>query len=156
MKGSLYDEAGAYGALWDEGTRRRFLDRAECFVEQYSRYAAGPNGTQRVDGRLTLDENVADAGGLSAAYAAWTERQEFEPDPLLPGLGPELQTSDRLFFVAFAMKWCRTSLPEEQKQALLSDPHSPADKRIIGTLANSREFRKAFGCAAVEPECQLW
>jgi endothelin-converting enzyme len=100
--GRHFDEHGNYTDWWTEHTVEEFQKRADCFVNQYSNYSVeGPNGDRlHVNGRLTLGENIADAGGVAAGFAAWKERQQSTPDEDLPGL--DFFSHDQLFFVFYA------------------------------------------------------
>jgi endothelin-converting enzyme len=86
--GRHYDVNGNLTDWWTNHTVEGFEDRAQCFVDEYSNFTvAGPNGTTlHVNGKLTLGENIADAGGLSAAFDVWKRGQEETPDLHLPGL----------------------------------------------------------------------
>lgn len=86
--GRHYDVHGNLTDWWTEHTVEGFETRAECFVDEYSNFTvAGPNGTTlHVKGRQTLGENIADAGGLSAAFNVWKKRQQGSPNLDLPGL----------------------------------------------------------------------
>lgn len=86
--GRHFDENGNYTDWWTNSTVAEFEKRAECFVDEYSKFTVeGNNGEPlHVNGRLTLGENIADAGGVAAAFAAWKERQQAMPDQDLPGL----------------------------------------------------------------------
>jgi endothelin-converting enzyme len=154
--GRHFDEHGNYTDWWTEHTVEEFSKRAECFVKQYSDFTVdGPNGqTLHVNGKLTLGENIADAGGVAAAFAAWKQRQENMPDKDLPSL--EYFSQDQLFFVFYANWWCGKLRKEQAVQYIYTDPHSPAWARILGTMANSRDFREAFSCPAKKPTCELW
>lgn len=156
--GSQYDENGAYNQWWDNTTRSNFENRTQCFVDQYSKFTVPgltDDETLNVNGRLTLGENIADAGGVSSAYAAWTKRNAETPNQLLPDL-PEEFTQERLFFVSFATTWCWNVRREARVQRIYTDPHSPNNYRTIGSLANSRPFKEAFNCPVKEPTCDLW
>ncbi|KAH8198724.1 hypothetical protein TruAng_007088 [Truncatella angustata] len=100
--GRHYDEHGRFTDWWTNHTVEEFTKRADCFVNQYSNFTIeGSNGQPlHVNGRLTLGENIADAGGISAAFTAWKERQSASPDENLPGL--DHFTQDQLFFVFYA------------------------------------------------------
>ncbi|GFQ85263.1 endothelin-converting enzyme 1, partial [Trichonephila clavata] len=85
----------------------------------------------KVNGQLTLGENIADNGGLKAsfnAYQNWVTRNHAEQP--LPGLP---LTRNQLFFVAFAQTWCEISTPEMERYSALTDNHSPNKYRVIGT-----------------------
>lgn len=73
----------------------RFKKEAECIVNQYSSYKIDG---ETVNGNTTLGENIADNGGLKAAFHAY-KKHESPNDPLLPGLN---LTHDQIFFLSFA------------------------------------------------------
>ncbi|KAI1328615.1 peptidase family M13 [Xylariaceae sp. FL0255] len=156
--GRHYDENGNYTDWWTEHTVEEFEKRAQCFVKQYNDFTVeGPNGeTLHVNGRLTLGENIADAGGISAAFAAWQRHRTAHPElsQTLPGL--EHFTHDQLFFVFYGNWWCGKVRKEQAMNYVYTDPHSPARARILGTTANSRAFRESFSCPVKEPTCELW
>ncbi|KAI1753827.1 peptidase family M13 [Xylaria castorea] len=153
--GRHYDENGNYTDWWTNRTVEEFNKRADCFVNQYNNFTIeGNNGPLHVNGRLTQGENIADAGGVSAAFAAWKGRQAATPDQSLPGL--DHFTHNQLFFVFYANWWCGKIRKEQAVNYIYIDPHSPAFARILGTTANSRAFRESFSCPAKEPTCELW
>ncbi|PVH99096.1 peptidase family M13 [Periconia macrospinosa] len=154
--GSHYDETGAYNDWWDNSTLAAFNNKTQCFVDQYSKFSiTTPAGEQlNVNGQLTLGENIADGGGLGAAFAAWKKRNEEKADQSLPGL--EEYTLEQLFYLAFGGVWCGERRPAEAVRRIYSDPHSPPNFRIIGTVANQRGFKEAFNCPSKEPTCELW
>ncbi|KAI9648724.1 hypothetical protein NHQ30_003364 [Ciborinia camelliae] len=157
--GRHYDQNGNYTDWWTPSTVAAFEERAECFIEQYGNYSIpGPNNKPLyVNGKLTLGENIADAGGLSASFAAWKKRQGESNDKNenLPGLSKHF-TQDQLFFVSYANWWCGKSTKETAVNRLYTDPHAPKWARVLGTMANSREFKEAFSCKKKEPVCELW
>ncbi|KAF2443913.1 peptidase family M13 [Karstenula rhodostoma CBS 690.94] len=154
--GRHYDQVGNYTDWWSNETVKAFEKRAGCFVEQYADFTIpGPdNKPLHVNGRLTLGENIADAGGLSASYQAWKRRAHEKPNQNLPGL--EHFTQDQLFFVTYSNWWCGKSRKETAIQRIYTDPHAPKWARILGTMANSREFKDSFKCKEKKPTCQLW
>ncbi|RHZ47044.1 M13 family metallopeptidase [Aspergillus thermomutatus] len=154
--GRHYDETGNYTDWWDEKTVKGFEERAQCFVDQYSNFTIpGEKGEPlHVNGRLTLGENIADAGGLGAAFHAWKKRDEASPDSHLPGLSRF--SKEQLFFIAYGNWWCAKTTKEAAIQAIYNDPHAPKFARIMGTMANSREFNEAFNCPTKKPVCKLW
>jgi endothelin-converting enzyme len=154
--GRHYDQNGNYTDWWTEHTVENFKSRAECFVNQYSNFTVeGADGKPlHVNGRLTLGENIADAGGVSAAFAAWKIRAAEKPNKDLPGLGYFSQ--EQLFFVSYANWWCGASKKEAAINRIYTDPHAPKWARILGTMANSRDFKESFQCKAKKPVCELW
>jgi endothelin-converting enzyme len=154
--GSHYDENGAYRDWWDNATLAAFENKTQCFIDQFSEYSiTTPTGEKlNINGDLTQGENVADTGGLSAAFTAWQKRNEAKPNQLLPGL--EEYSREQLFYLAFGGVWCGERRPAEAVRRIYSDPHSPPNVRILGTVANQRGFKEAFKCANKEPACELW
>jgi len=154
--GRHYDQHGNLTDWWSNSTVEAFEERAQCFVDQYAKFSVpGPdNKAIHVNGRLTLGENIADAGGLSASFQAWTRRAKEKPNPHLPGL--EHFTQEQLFFVSYSNWWCGKSRPDTAVNRIYTDPHSPKWARVLGTMANSREFRESFQCESKEPTCELW
>ncbi|TAQ86241.1 hypothetical protein B7494_g5451 [Chlorociboria aeruginascens] len=154
--GRHYNENGAYSDWWTNSTVVGFEGRADCFVDQYHNYTVpGPDGKPlNVNGRLTLGENIADAGGVSAAFKAWKKHQAETPNEDLPGL--EYFTQEQLFFVSYGNWWCGKSRKETAISRIYTDPHAPKWARILGTMANSRDFKESFKCASKEPVCELW
>ncbi|KAJ5750355.1 Peptidase M13 neprilysin [Penicillium manginii] len=154
--GRHYDEIGNYTDWWDDKTVEEFEKRAQCFVDQYSDFTVeGPgNKILHVNGRLTLGENIADAGGLTASFHAWKKHDEAKPDLHLPGLSNF--SKEQLFFVSYANWWCGKNTKEAAEQAIYNDPHAPKSARVILSMANSREFKDAFQCPEKKPVCKLW
>jgi endothelin-converting enzyme len=154
--GSKYDETGRLADWWDNKTVSNFKTRADCFVEQYSKFVLpGVSGELlHINGNLTLGENIADAGGISASFAAWQKRDKVDPNPLLPGL--EQFSKEQLFFISYANYRCDKPRRAQLVKRILTNEHSPDEIRILGTVANSRGFREAFKCRIKEPTCELW
>uniref|UniRef100_A0A4W6F171 endothelin-converting enzyme 1 n=1 Tax=Lates calcarifer TaxID=8187 RepID=A0A4W6F171_LATCA len=155
-QGREYDKEGNLRPWWQNSSVEAFRQRTECMMDQYSRYTV--NG-EHVNGKQTLGENIADNGGLKAAYHAyrsWVQRNGEEKR--LPAVN---LTNDQLFFVGFAQVWCSVRTPESAHEGLVTDPHSPPRYRVIGTLANSPDFSRHFNCPAGTPmntgrPCEVW
>ncbi|KAH0264085.1 peptidase family M13, partial [Aureobasidium melanogenum] len=153
--GRNYDQNGNYTDWWDKPTIEAFKTKTDCFVEQYHNYTVPTkNGRLPINGKLTLGENIADAGGLTAAYQSWKRRDDEKADLMLPGL--DHFTKEQIFFLAYGQTWCGKMREEQIVQRIYTDPHSPDMFRIKGTTANSREFREAFNCPVKAPTCELW
>lgn len=82
-----------------------------------------------VNGVLTLGENIADAGGLSAAFKAWKQLEAKKPSQLLPGL--QYFTRDQLFFISYSNWWCSKDRKEAAINRIYQDPHAPKWARIL-------------------------
>ena len=122
--GAKYDASGRYREWWDDATTARFDNKTQCFIKQYSQFSIEGLEGERVpiNGKLTLGENIADSGGLNAAYRAWKNRQAAAstPNPGLPGL--EQFTNDQMFFVSYANSWCEKVRKEALVQQVYGDP----------------------------------
>lgn len=154
--GRHYDETGNFTQWWDNSTIQVFKQKAQCFIDQYHEFTV-PGLSDKplhVNGRLTLGENIADAGGLSASFQAWKVVEAAHRGQLLPGLTDF--TKEQLFFVSYSNWWCGKIRKEAAVDHIYRDPHAPTWARIIGTMANSREFRESFHCPQKEPTCELW
>jgi predicted metalloendopeptidase len=109
-------------------------------ARQFDAYEPIPG--RRVNGALTLDENIADLGGLKIAYDAFKLSRKDKPPPgLLDGL-----TSAQRFFLSYADTWRIKVRDKALRARLMTDEHAPARYRVLGPLANMPEFSEAFGC----------
>ncbi|CAF1385129.1 unnamed protein product [Rotaria sp. Silwood1] len=164
--GRYFDGYGNLNNWWQKGSAQNFDERAQCFIDQYTQYRVG---NKHINGLLTLDENIADNGGLRIAYAAYKRYLKrhhllsiaylkHHQQQLLPGLN---LTDEQLFFIGFAQTWCAKTTPEMAEAALVTDTHAHPKYRVIGSLSNMPEFSKAFKCpkgSPMNPEkrCQIW
>lgn len=153
-QGRKFDAAGNMSDWWTADDAREFEKRAACIDSQYAEY---PVGDLKLNGKLTLGENVADNGGLRIAYLALLEALEGKTKPKIDGFTPEQR-----FFLGFAQVWCGNITPENARMRALTDPHSPGEYRVNGTVSNMPEFWKAFGCKPGQPmvraekACRVW
>ena len=69
-RGRHFDSSGAIRDWWTPQDDREFGRRVQGLVEQYDRYSPLPG--LRVNGTLTLGENIGDLAGLQVAYRAYT------------------------------------------------------------------------------------
>ncbi|GIV38285.1 MAG: peptidase M13 [Thermonema sp.] len=138
-QGRQYDAEGNLRDWWMPEDAERFKERAQALSAQFSSYEVLPG--VKVNGDLTLGENIADLGGLAIAYTALQKALEGKERPLIDGFTPEQR-----FFISWAQVWRTNAREEYLKQQVLVDPHSPARFRVNGPLSNLPEFHEAFGC----------
>ena len=159
--GRNYDGIGNRKNWWSDASAEAFKENGDCMANQYSSYywdLAGLN----VDGRSTLGENIADNGGIRESFYAYQDWLKNNKDVKLPGL--DHITKNQQFFLGFSQVWCAKYTPEEARNRVLTDVHSPNPYRVQGPLSNFEEFGKAFGCKKGEDlyypndedTCQVW
>ncbi len=155
-QGRKFDAQGNLKEWWTEGAAKNYNDRAACVTKQYSGYEPLPGS--RVNGELTLGENIGDLGGLKIAYAALEAKVGSAPPAPVDGF-----TWQQRFFLGMGQAWCDNQRPELLKMQIATDPHSPPEYRVNGPLSNLPEFKAAFACPADakmlrKPEeiCRIW
>ncbi|XP_036335141.1 neprilysin-3 isoform X3 [Rhagoletis pomonella] len=156
-QGREYDKFGNIHRWWDNKSIERFNEKTECIERQYGNYKM--NG-RTLNGKQTLGENIADNGGLKAAYHAFLKSEATKDADILklPGLN---LTHKQLFFVSFAQVWCSSTTNETSILQMEKDAHAPSPYRVIGTLSNTFEFADAFNCKAnskmnQNKKCVVW
>ncbi len=153
-EGRKFDANGNLRDWWTEEDGKEFEKRAKCISDQYSNYVIIDD--IKINGKLTLGEDVADLGGLILAYMAWqadTKGQKLEP---IEGLTPEQR-----FFVGYGQSWCGQTRDETKRVRATVDPHSPEKYRTNGVVSNMPQFQEAFHCKAGSPmanpnRCSVW
>jgi len=153
-EGRKFDGAGNNRDWWTASIAAGFEQRADCLRDQFSGYVV--LGGMHLNGKLTAGENIADLGGLKAAWKAFEAARAERPDPT-PYAVPE----DQQFFVAYAQSWCRNIRDEQLHTMVSTDEHAPPAFRVDGVLSNTPEFAQAFAC---KPEsrmvnakrCEVW
>jgi putative endopeptidase len=138
-EGRKFDAKGNLSMWWSKQTDAEFEKRAKCVVDQYNGYEVIDG--QKINGKLTNGENIADLGGIKLAYRA------FQANRKAPSTKPDKGfTDEQLFFLGTAQSWCSKRRPELERQRLIVDPHSTPKYRINGPLSNLPEFAAAFQC----------
>ena len=137
-QGRQFDATGRIRDWWTAGSGTEFTKRAEKLGKQFDQYEPIP-GT-KINGKLTMGENIGDLGGLEMAYAAYRRyvAQHGEPK-VLNGL-----TGDQRFFIAFGQSWRSKVREGAMRERLLTDPHSPPEYRVNGIVRNVDAWYKAF------------
>jgi endothelin-converting enzyme/putative endopeptidase len=156
-EGRKFDGAGNVTDWWTPTSSAEFKRRAECIDKQYSEYVAVDE--LKVEGKLTMGENIADLGGIKLAYAAWQAQGGAAAAPAeADGFSPDQQ-----FFLGYAQGWCGNLRKEAARRRATDDYHSPPKWRVNGVVANAPEFAKAFACKDGAPmargegkRCEVW
>ncbi len=138
-QGSKFDADGNLKMWWTAETRKKFEARTDVLGKQFDNYVA--IDSLRVNGKLTMGENIGDLGGLSIAYTALMSTLKNKKAELIDGF-----TQQQRFFLNWAQVWRTNIRPEALRLQVKTDPHSPAVFRTNGPLVNLQEFYDAFGC----------
>ena len=95
-----YEADGRMRRWWTADDTARYDSATEALVQQYAAYQALPD--LAVDGKRTLVENLADLGGLTAAFEAYRHTLGSKAnDPDL------VRQQNRQFFIGFARSMAR-------------------------------------------------
>ncbi|MBV6840859.1 M13 family metallopeptidase [Xanthomonas euvesicatoria] len=153
-EGSKFDGSGNNVDWWTPQDRKAFEQRADKLVEQFNAYVPLPNHPDlRVDGKLSLGENIADLGGTNVAYDALQAALRRHPERAVV---IDRYSPDQRFFLGFARSWRGQAREQQEMMLLTRDPHAPDRLRAIASPSNMPEFAKAFSCkpgdAMVRPE----
>jgi putative endopeptidase len=149
-EGRQFDAKGNLRDWWTADDAKAFDQRADCVVQQYGGYTAVDD--VKLNGKLTLGENTADNGGLRLALMALEETVATQK----PTGVVSTHTPEQALFLGWAQVWCQNVRPEAARMRAQTDPHSPGQYRVNGTVANMPEFYKAFGCKVPEKTCRVW
>jgi putative endopeptidase len=144
-QGRQFDARGNLRDWWTAADAAKYKGQADKVVAQFSSYSVVDSVT-KVNGNLTLGENIADLGGLKIAYDAMQRAYAGKPKTPIDGFTPEQR-----FFLAYAQVWRQIARDEYLRNQVVTDPHSPAVWRVNGPLSNLAEFQQAFGCKAGDP-----
>jgi putative endopeptidase len=134
--GALFDASGAMRNWWTPADFKNFQAQADALAKQFDAYEALPG--LHVNGKLTINENIADVAGLGAAYEAYKNSLNGKPAPVINGL-----TGDQRFFLAYAQSWANKSRPEALRNIVLTNGHAPEQFRAQ-TVRNIDAWYPAF------------
>ena len=133
--GAKFDEYGNMNNWWTDADLKHFQELAEKMIKQFDGLTT-PAG--KVNGKLVVSENIADAGGLSCALQAAKE---------------DGSADLRAFFINWARIWCMKSSLERQKLLLAIDVHSPHELRANIQVKNLDDFYQTFN---VQPGDEMY
>ena len=145
-QGAKSDARGVLRNWWQPADEAAFKKLVSRLADQYSDFAVFPD--LKVNGRLTLGENIGDLGGVSVAYAAYHRSLNGRKPPVLDGL-----SGDQRFFLSWAQAWRTLNRDEQLRSQVMSNPHSPAKFRVNGVVRNVDAWYTAFD---VKPGDQLY
>ncbi len=139
-QGSKYDGDGNMTDWWEAGDRAEFERRAQALIDQYSALSPAGLPDHKVNGALTVGENIGDLGGLTIAIKAYRIALGGAEPPVLDGF-----TGLQRVLIGWAQVWRIVTRDEEAIRRLAVDPHSPPDQRCNAVVTNLDAFHEAFG-----------
>ncbi|MFZ5719151.1 MAG: M13 family metallopeptidase [Pseudomonadota bacterium] len=145
-QGRKSDGDGVLRDWWTAEDAAKFKAQADRLGAQYSQFEPLPGA--KVQGALTMGENIGDMGGLSLGLDAYHASLKGQPAPVIDGL-----TGDQRVFLGWAQVWRQKSRDDALRQQVVSDPHSPAYYRVNGTIRNIPGWYEAWN---VQPGEELY
>src|SRR5210317_2076179 len=148
-QGSKYDGDGRLVSWWTEDDRKAFEARTKSLIDQFSALTpAQLDAKYKVNGELTIGENIGDLGGLGIAWKAYLISLDGQEPPVIDGL-----TAAQRFLMSWAQCWRNKGRDEITIQRLAVDPHSPPEFRANQVVKNLDIYHEAF---EVSEEDQMW
>ncbi|WP_271812733.1 M13-type metalloendopeptidase [Clostridium beijerinckii] len=126
--GAQYDSDGNLNNWWTEEDYKEFMQKTQKVANFYSQIEAMPG--EKLDGNLTVGENIADIGGVSC---------------LLDILGEMNNANYKAFFESYAVTWRQITTKEYATYALIIDVHSPNKVRVNAVLPQFQKFYDTYG-----------
>jgi len=156
-QGKKFDAKGNLADWWTAEDTKKFEARTDCLVKEYGGFTAVDD--VKINGKLTLGENTADNGGLLLAYMAYLDRAKINGVDLSAKVNG--YTAQQRLYIGYAQNWCENARPEQVRNQVLTDPHSPDHFRANGAIVNQPGFAGAFGCKKGAPmvpvnSCRVW
>ena len=139
-QGSKYDGDGNLVNWWSDIDRKEFEKRTKKLIDQYDQLSPAAAPDVKVNGALTVGENIGDLGGLTIAYKAYEISLNGKQPPVIDGY-----SGAQRFFMGWAQSWRGKYRAEEVRRRIATDPHSPDEFRCNQIVANLDEFYQAFG-----------
>jgi putative endopeptidase len=143
--GALFDATGKLNNWWTADDLTHFHASAQQLVRQFDGYRPFPD--LAVNGRQTLNENIADLAGLAASLDAYHLSLQGSAAPSSDGL-----SGDQQFFIAFAQNWREKMREAMMRRRIVTDPHAPAQYRA----ETVRNFPAWYAAFAVTPGDALY
>ncbi len=145
-QGAKSDALGILRTWWSDADVDAFKKRTDSLAAQYDTFEPLPG--IKVNGRLTLGENIGDLGGLTVAHKAYELSLGGQASPVIDGV-----TGDQRFFLGWAQVWRTVYRDQALRNQILTDPHSPGMFRVNGVVRNIDAWYAAFD---VKPDNALY
>ena len=145
-QGSKFDGDGQLTDWWTDDDRAAFEERTKALIDQYNALSPYEAPDHRVNGELTIGENIGDLGGLGIAWKAYQHALGGAEAPVIDGL-----TGAQRFFYAWAQVWQLKIRREEAIRLVQIDPHSPNEHRTNQIVKNIDAFYETFNVQEGDP-----
>ncbi len=137
-QGRQFAADGSLNDWWQADDAAKFKVQTDKLDAQYSSFEPLPGA--KVQGQLTMGENIADLGGLLMALDAYHRSLGGKPAPIIDGL-----TGDQRVFLGWAQVWRSKSRDDALRNQIATGPHSPPLYRVNGVVRNIDAWYEAFG-----------
>ena len=144
--GAKYDAHGFEKNWWTDGDMAQFKLLQQQMIDRYNELEVVPG--VMADGEKTLNENVADLGGVTLAYDLWNEKLKADGFT-----GEALRHLQRQFFLSYAVVWNLYRSDEDLLDQIKTDEHSASFNRVNGISRLLDDWYTLFG---VEPGDKLY
>ena len=136
-QGAQFDKNGNERNWWTAQDKKNFDARTKVLADYFSQFEVLPG--VKVNGKLTLGENIGDNGGLNIAFRALQNALKKNPLGVKDGFTPEQR-----FFLSWGRIWAGNATPEYVKYLLTVDVHSPNYARVNAALPMIDAWYDAF------------
>ena len=136
-QGRKIDATGHLRDWWTADDAAKFEAKATRYGAEFAAYDTGLGVS--VNPKLTMGENIADLGGLNLALDAYHASLHGNAAPVIGGY-----SGDQRVFLGWAQVWREEERPDAERQALVTDPHSPGKYRALTAERNMDAWYKAF------------
>jgi putative endopeptidase len=146
-QGSRFDGDGSLRDWWTDDDRTAFEERTSSLIAQYDELTPlGLEGDHKVNGALTIGENIGDLGGLGIALKAYALHLNGADHDGEQVVGPEIDgyTGIQRMLLSWAQIWQQKGRDAEIIRLLTVDPHSPNEFRCNQIVRNIDAFYDAF------------
>jgi putative endopeptidase len=136
-QGAQYDGQGNLNDWWSPADKAAFEVKSKALIEQYDAFEPRALPGEKVNGSLTVGENIGDLGGLTIALKAYAINRARHGEQATP-------EGRKKLFLNWAYVWRTKRRKEQEQQYLTVDPHSPPEFRA-NIVRNLDEFHEVFG-----------
>ena len=144
-QGRKYDEKGNLNDWWCAEDTVKFKERTQQLVKLFNEFDVRG---YKINGELTLGENIADLGGLNIAWDAYQMTDEAKANQSIDGFTPAQR-----FFISYGTIWRNNSRDKYLERQVVVDVHSPAEARVNRALGSMPHFYEAFD---IKPENKMY